>query len=1165
MYAIPARPASASSSSIHNSPLHIALVLSTYPLYKSILNRSATARISFLPHPSNNCPPTTLIYIMTLKKPMTLTQLVLLTFLYAFLYEHSSAISTAYHPDFPPPKPSYLSPKAYLSSIAHQNVAKSVNIARNVGPAMKITGTKVVNHAGTITTHRARGVPANVFKTSRQGLKFQLKFNLPAGSYDVELGFVQVDGCNAGSRVFNVLLNGHSRLEAMDIFKEAGGCHKAIVEKFIDQSVNTLKPMPIVIEFQAVSGDATLSFIRIKSSRNQCVPVTTEARLLSNHLAHSVPGTYPPGDSSSYVDRSGRGFVKVNIDGSSSHTHFSYAGGNGKVISYRWIIPETGKLISDKAKFSHQFPLGTTRLKLIVVDNACSKDETETSITVTGNTQKGAYCYYYKGLSALPGPGKVRLYPRPTVAAISSSANVRFPYFPFKNTKFVARCIYMVKVGRASDSTVISVATGGSGIARVYEGQDLIIDTKTATKSAPIVTAVGFASFEVIYQHTNLQRQASLSFKINNKVAAEVFHDQSTVMPILTSISPPSGRIEGGVMVKISGFGLYLPMKIRFGSENVQVKRNGARSTQVFVEAPATSSGGPVDIKAVTTTGIGSNLIKYSYSNDCDDVGFVNKEMKTPSGGVLGLEKPTSISIWQDGKMYIGNLKGSVDVVDYNPSTMVTKSVCHSHKLADSRYKRSNGKPSPRSILGITFDPRDKTPRPYLSVGTIFWQKWGTIDSKNKLAWSNGAIERLKPASAATRARDPQQCLEYDRNIVRNLPVANNDHSVNEIVFTQSGDLLIAVGGFTNMGLPHVDQGGHWETFFSGAVLLAKLSKGASFNGVIPYTAPENLRTAVPKNGYNDVKLYSTGLRNLFSMTMSRSGRIYGLDMGPNVDFGNASSSCDQYKESLERFRNPYKESSFPGKAIVGNLNGPQYSAKRKDKLLEIKEGKFYGHANLQRALHTQKSGECRWVDPDTNKTPRPFNAAPPSNYEAPLALILSPKTGVREYGANMFCGKLRNDLIISHMNDRGVWRAPMFDNGGIDGNPYLMHMHGGIRVEENAHGDLLFPKYYSYPSAGIFAMRPKVSAKQGLFAANAVPFRHGRAGGTLLVIGGWGFTNKVTVKVGNNNCRVVRLSKTALSCKVPRYTGGSNSVSVKVTDGGTRSEIPKAVLYMSV
>lgn len=45
-------------------------------------------------------------------------------------------------------------------------------------------------------------------------------------------------------------------------------------------------------------------------------------------------------------------------------------------------------------------------------------------------------------------------------------------------------------------------------------------------------------------------------------------------------------------------------------------------------------------------------------------------------------------------------------------------------------------------------------------------------------------------------------------------PVSDVDHSVIELVFTP-GDLLISVGSHMNSGLPFVNVGGNWESYFS--------------------------------------------------------------------------------------------------------------------------------------------------------------------------------------------------------------------------------------------------------------------------------------------------------------------------------------------------------------
>lgn len=1044
-----------------------------------------------------------------------------------------------------------------------QTVPKDVNIQLDIGPDYPIPRTWANTHNETVSLKLAKNVPAAVFSTLRLGAQFELSFDLPPGAYNVELGFVEVQRCNPGARVFNVLINNNTRLEAYEIMKAAKGCRKAVVEKFIDQTVDALNPQPLVIQFQAIARTASISFVRILPSRSQCVPVAADAKILADHLAHSVPGTYPPGGASSYVDRASAGFVRVRIDGGGSHTHFSYGQKSGKILSYRWTLPESGKVLAEKAVFNFRFPLGTTRLILRVEDDGCTVDEAETTVSVTGNMQPGPYCYYYQGLTELPGPGTLLDVPRPTFSAPSTGgARLSFPKFPFADTQFVVRCVLLVEFTEASEASVVSVETGDTGEVRVYEGDELIIDSITSLESGPLVTSVGLASFEIIYRRIDLAKPPVLVFKVDGGVP-KVSHDQSTVMPIIRAITPPNGRIVGGASTKISGYGLYRPLNVHFGTQTVKALRTGATSREVFVLSPPATQAMSVDVTAESSIGIVSNTVSYTYSDECDDVRFDNAQIRTPGGEVVDLIQPTAIALWEDGKLYIGTRVGIVQVVGYNVETLKTTNFCYSEKLSDPRFRDSDGVLSNRSILGIVFDPTDRAGRPFVSLSTLFRDKHQNIDRANLLSWSNGAVDRLKPATAATLANDPKQCLEFEKSVVRNLPVADGDHSVNDLVFTQGGDLLIAVGGSTNLGLPYGGISGHWESYFSGSVVIARLSRGAAFDGDIPYTTPTNMRTARPIDGYTDVGLYATGVRNLFSLTMARNGKVYALDMGPNCAFGNASSSCGEYVEAEAALRRR-KFAPFPGSAIVGPVGKCRYGDGRPDKILEIKEGQFYGHPNLQRAAMTGRSGECAWIDPETGISAPPLRANPPANYEHNLALVQSAVTGVREYGGNVFCGKMRNDLVLSQPNSRGVWRVRLNGKAEVDGNPFRFSTLSGIRVEESPQGDLLFPKYFDNPTAGIFVMRPQVGNVAGLFAANALPFRQSRGGGGILLIGGFGFNQGVQVSVGSNVCAILRVRPTEIRCRVPAFSDGTDRASVKVVLGEAVSELADAVLYMA-
>lgn len=1037
----------------------------------------------------------------------------------------------------------------------------------NLGPGTSVSGAKGLKYTSetaaldTVTVEEA-GFAQDIFFTAISGKDFMFSFNFPPGSYDVTLGFIELqrEYCAPESRVFDVLINGMVQLKSYDIVSDAGKCRVAIVKTLTALSVDPLSPKPFTIKFMAISGEAIVSYVRVKATENECAKLQG-VDIKEDHLAHAVPGVYPPNGDDSYIDAEGNGFVNVNIDGSSSHTHFANNEGVGKLISYAWTLPQQGKLISSTSKFSYKFPLGTTRLRLTVVDNACSRDEAETMISVTGNILPGAYCYYYDGIVKFPPSNSLTKPSFPTFAEVSSSLDFGFPEFSFSDSMFVARCRFFLKFAEKSMKTTFTVDSGNTGQIRLYGGDDLIVDSMTTTESTPIMVDSGLSSYELIYFRTDLDQTPSVKLQINGSVPKEVFHDRSTVLPIISSIDPPFGSTSGGGVTKINGYGLFLPLKVAFGKTTVTPIAETSTSSEIFVLPPAVEMPGTVQVSVNGASGASSISLNYEYGSDCDPIRFDSDELKSSSGDVLNIDQPTSISIWQDGEIYIGTRKGIIYATKFDYDSYVVTSMCHSEKLVDARYKDDEGKFSTRSILGITFDPRDTEPRPYVSASTLFWEKANEISSSNLKAWSNGAVERFKKASVETMNKDSKQCLEYDQNIVRYIPVSDGDHSVNELVFTQDGDLLIAIGSNTNAGLPFITLGGNWDSYFSGAIIIAHVSRGEDYNGTIQYSTPENLRTAVPTT--DDIELYSTGFRNPFVLTMSRSGKIYAIDMGPNCRFGNVSSSCDQYNETEAKLRSTTSAEPFPGYAVVGPDGECKYGDNRDDKLVEIIPGKFYGHSNIQRALHIDAPEECVWIDPNTGLSPPPAKKQPPRNYEHNIAKLKSPITGLREYGSNLFCGKLRGDFILSIYQGVNTLRLERNNNGDVTGKPSLLHPNSALRVEETAHGSLIMPGYLD--NIGVVVLKPRVHNRDGLFAANALPFRHGQAGGTLLLVGGWGFQGNVTVSVGAGTCDLVRVSSSEILCRVPPFQGSKLLVNVQVSLQTSKTVLEDAVLYMEV
>lgn len=99
-----------------------------------------------------------------------------------------------------------------------------------------------------------------------------------------------------------------------------------------------------------------------------------------DHRAHAVPN--PPVTLTTWVTRRVSGVV---LDGSRSHSHYFRAGPpsvSGRIVSYRWTNAATGVLLSTYEKPYLEFGLGTTRLKLTVVDNTGDVASAQTSVTV---------------------------------------------------------------------------------------------------------------------------------------------------------------------------------------------------------------------------------------------------------------------------------------------------------------------------------------------------------------------------------------------------------------------------------------------------------------------------------------------------------------------------------------------------------------------------------------------------------------------------------------------------------------------------------------------------------------------------------------------------------------------------------------------------------------
>jgi hypothetical protein len=101
-----------------------------------------------------------------------------------------------------------------------------------------------------------------VYQTGRDG---NFTYTIPGftagSSHTVRLHFAETFWTSAGSRIFNVTINGTKVLSNFDIFAAAGAMNKAIIEQF---TVNANSSGQYVIQFTTVKDNSLINGIEIQ-------------------------------------------------------------------------------------------------------------------------------------------------------------------------------------------------------------------------------------------------------------------------------------------------------------------------------------------------------------------------------------------------------------------------------------------------------------------------------------------------------------------------------------------------------------------------------------------------------------------------------------------------------------------------------------------------------------------------------------------------------------------------------------------------------------------------------------------------------------------------------------------------------------------------------------
>jgi len=126
-------------------------------------------------------------------------------------------------------------------------------------------GGATINHANTINVAGVTNpAPAAVYQSARVGnFTYTIPGFAPGSSQTVRLHFAETFFTTAGSRTFNVKINGTQVLTNFDIFAAAGAQNKAVIEQFTQPASSSGQ---YAIQFISVVNQALLSGIEITSA-----------------------------------------------------------------------------------------------------------------------------------------------------------------------------------------------------------------------------------------------------------------------------------------------------------------------------------------------------------------------------------------------------------------------------------------------------------------------------------------------------------------------------------------------------------------------------------------------------------------------------------------------------------------------------------------------------------------------------------------------------------------------------------------------------------------------------------------------------------------------------------------------------------------------------------
>nr|MCU0527803.1 carbohydrate-binding protein [Elainella sp. Prado103] len=487
------------------------------------------------------------------------------------------------------------------------------------------------------------------------------------------------------------------------------------------------------------------------------------------------------------IDYDGDGDEIVPLRGDESHTHEFGAFLTG------WTWTNGSTVLGTGANINATLETGRQQVTLTIQDNKSQTLSDSEFINVYPLNAVGGVLGRYYPTSVSPStlldnlptsPGFIELLPG---LAVEENNNTL-------GTSSITGNVVAVLTGN------FKVTTGGTYNFEVTGGQD----SRLYINGNLVTGAVTLAAGTTYSLETRVARPASATAPIQvlasvNGGATTVFtpdtltNNQTNLQPFINDM-PNQGSQFGGELITIEGVGFFEgeaanQVSVQWGNTTISGAALDIKQGTIKFLAPPGS--GTVAVTVTTPNGT-SQPASYSYSPSSVPIDFTDPRV------VANVGAPTQAAWGPDGRLYVASITGSITALTFDDNYNVT----NTQTIAGvSGLSNSN-------ILGIAFNPYDAVPKIYVAHSQLFPGVNSTY---------NGQISMISGPSFSTVTP-----------VVTGLPVSNHDHGINGMVFDNNGNLLVAVGGNTNAGIPTDKMGWLPESPLSGAILKVNLSDANS-------------------------------------------------------------------------------------------------------------------------------------------------------------------------------------------------------------------------------------------------------------------------------------------------------------------------------------------------